>query len=142
MTGLELIVAAVATLFSGQPATIECLPAPQMNERRQQAGLREDAHAWALNGTITLYKGSCQDIAWIVRNPARANEPAFASVELLVLGHEVAHTLGNHDERGATCWGLGSMARVAKALGVRPRTARIMRNEAREAMRAAPDYYC
>lgn len=143
MTGLELAVAAVAALFSNQPATIECLPKPDMDARKAAFAMHDFTHAYAADlTTIVLYDTACENIQWIVENPARANEPAFADVDLMVLGHEVAHTLGNLDERGATCWSLGNLVRVAKTLGVRPRIARVMRNEARDAMRGEPDRYC
>lgn len=143
MTALELLVAAVATLYSGQPANVECLTTDAMNDRKIALGIAPETYAWAADlTTIVLYESSCENIRWIARNPARANEPGYASVDLLVLGHEVAHTLGNLDERGATCWGLGNMARVARRLGVLPRVARIMRSEARDAMRGEPDRYC
>lgn len=134
MTGLELIVAAIAASFAGHQIQIECVPNADL-PRTYVAY----AHADGSGATISI--DTCRSVRWIVKHPDRPNVDPYAAYDFMVIGHEAAHLLGNPDERGATCWSLGSMVRVLRGIGVRAHTARIMRQDARESI-ADPAYYC
>lgn len=78
---------------------------------------------------LTMGETACRRLARLVAKPRRTTQRRddWVSFDVMALGHEVAHALGNEDEAGATCWSLGRMARVLEYAGVKAERARRMR---------------
>ena len=121
----------LAVAFALSPVNAECLPDAEVKARAVEHGI-PGAYSFAVVGSreLTMGETACGRLARLVAQPARTTQRRddWVAFDVMALGHEVAHALGNQDETGATCWSLGRMQRVLEYAGVRAPRARRMRD--------------
>lgn len=121
----------LAVVFAMQPVQATCLPDVELKARAIEHGI-PGAYSFAVVGSRELVMGetACGRLARLVARPARTTQRRddWVAFDVMALGHEVAHALGNRDETGATCWSLGRMVRVLEYAGVKAARARRMRD--------------
>lgn len=122
----------LAVAFAMQPVQASCLPDADVKARAVDLGI-PGAYAFAVVGSreLTMGETACRRLAGLVARPRRTTQRRddWLAFDVMALGHEVAHALGNQDEDGATCWSLGRMQRVLEYAGVRAARARRMRDQ-------------